>query len=148
MFTFRLIEEKDYPLWKEMYADYLTGFGRRFDEERYQRLLVLYNDPSMRMFRIIAADSETNQMRAFAHYILSPCFYTAKFTCYLQDLYVHPSVRNQGVAKQLINYLAQKAKTQDWRNVYWKTYPNNSAAISLYEKISERNECLFYEIKS
>jgi GNAT superfamily N-acetyltransferase len=52
---------------------------------------------------------------------------------YLEDLYVRPEFRRQGVAKALMARLQGIAREHDCGRVQWVVLRNNAAAVKLYE---------------
>lgn len=69
-----------------------------------------------------------------AHYM----FHTSTWStdaCYLQDLFVDEAVRGQGVARTLIEQVAQAARARGATRFYWLTHQNNTTARTLYDKV-------------
>jgi GNAT superfamily N-acetyltransferase len=69
----------------------------------------------------------------------------AKTVCYLQDLYTAPSARGNGVARALINAVAEQARVAGATRFYWLTRENNAVARVLYEKVAKHNGFIRYE---
>jgi GNAT superfamily N-acetyltransferase len=65
-------------------------------------------------------------------------------TCYLQDLFTDPTVRNQGVGRALISEVYQRAKLAGSTRVYWQTHETNWAAQRLYDAIAQRTGFIVY----
>ena len=79
-----------------------------------------------------------------AHFL----FHTSTWTrtvCYLQDLYTAPSARGNGVARALINAVAEQARIAGATRFYWLTRENNAVARVLYEKVAKHNGFIRYE---
>ncbi|MBK7060451.1 MAG: GNAT family N-acetyltransferase [Rubrivivax sp.] len=60
----------------------------------------------------------------------------ARDACYLQDLYTDPAARGQGVARALIEAVAQAARQRGATRLYWLTQDHNSTARALYDKVA------------
>jgi GNAT superfamily N-acetyltransferase len=56
--------------------------------------------------------------------------------CYLSDLFVHPSIRGEGIGALLIRSVEQRSLDQGWSSVYWQTAEDNEQARVLYDKIT------------
>ena len=56
--------------------------------------------------------------------------------CYLQDLFVAPSMRRMGLGERLIEAVVAEAKAKGWANVYWQTKHDNQSARKLYDKLT------------
>lgn len=71
-----------------------------------------------------------------AHYILHPTTGALNDAAYLQDVFVDPDRRAQGIAKDLINAVIKRGKTEKWSRLYWLAEGTNEAAQALYKKIA------------
>jgi len=65
--------------------------------------------------------------------------------CYLQDLYVDESARARGVARALIERVAQSARERGAPRLYWQTHQDNARARALYDKIARFNGFVRYD---
>jgi GNAT superfamily N-acetyltransferase len=54
---------------------------------------------------------------------------------YLEDLYVKPELRGQGVGRSMLAYLAKLAKERDCGRLEWSVLDWNEPAIKLYKSI-------------
>ena len=72
----------------------------------------------------------------FAHYIFRPSTWDKNDFCYLEDLFVDPIVRNQGVGHALIKELENIALKNGAKRLYWTTAPDNETARRLYDKVA------------
>ena len=85
-----------------------------------------------------------NQSQGIAHYL----FHTGTWSpsvCYLQDLYVAPGVRGQGVARALIARVAEHSRNRGASRLYWLTQQDNATARALYDKVASFNGFLRYD---
>jgi GNAT superfamily N-acetyltransferase len=57
-------------------------------------------------------------------------------SCYLQDLFVSAAARGQGVARALIEAVAQAARDHGVFRYYWQTRQDNDRARALYDKVA------------
>lgn len=55
----------------------------------------------------------------------------------LDDIYVHPDHRNQGVGRKLIDTLVSEGQKRGWLHLRWIVPGKNAPAVALYEKIAE-----------
>lgn len=79
-----------------------------------------------------------------AHYMFHTSAWSAA-TCYLQDLFVDEAVRGQGVARALIEQVAQAAHEHGAPRLYWLTHQNNVTARSLYDKVAQYKGFIRYD---
>ena len=85
-----------------------------------------------------------NRCVGFSHYL----FHTSTWSptvCYLQDLFVAPTARGQGIARALIQRVAEHARTRGANRLYWLTQENNATARILYDKVAKFNGFLRYD---
>ncbi len=52
----------------------------------------------------------------------------------LQKLYLHDSVKGQGIGYLMIKHIEEKAKSLGYKQMYLETHTNLQAAIHIYEK--------------
>jgi GNAT superfamily N-acetyltransferase len=65
--------------------------------------------------------------------------------CYLQDLFVDEAARGHGVARALIERVAQAAREHNASRFYWQTRQDNSTARALYDKIANHKGFIRYD---
>ena len=79
-----------------------------------------------------------------AHYLLHTSIW-AQHVCYLQDLFVDPLARGQGVARALIEFVADAARGQGAARFYWLTQEHNATGRALYDKVAKCNGFIRYD---
>jgi GNAT superfamily N-acetyltransferase len=79
-----------------------------------------------------------------AHYLFHTNVWTQR-VCYLQDLFVDPLARGRGVARALIEAVAEVARDRDATRLYWLTQHHNTTARSLYDKVARNNGFIRYD---
>jgi len=65
----------------------------------------------------------------------------------LNDLYVAPEYRKQGIARQLLDCAQQTVKELEIPVLRWMTQENNTEAQKLYEQYSKPSKWLLYAVK-
>jgi len=66
--------------------------------------------------------------------------------CYLEDLFVDPAARGNGVGRALIEDLASLARAQGWKRLYWNTEITNAAARKLYDSFTPDDGHIRYRL--
>ncbi|MEE9451417.1 MAG: GNAT family N-acetyltransferase [Gammaproteobacteria bacterium] len=77
-----------------------------------------------------------NQAAGFALFFHTYSTFLAQPGLHLEDLYVKPQWRNQGIAKQLLIHLAQLAKQRKCGRIEWSVLKWNKSAIKFYQRIN------------
>lgn len=57
---------------------------------------------------------------------------------YLEDLYVKPEVRGQGIGQKMLSYLAKLAKERNCGRLEWWVLDWNETAINFYKRIGAK----------
>ncbi|MDJ0391319.1 GNAT family N-acetyltransferase [Roseomonas sp. E05] len=56
----------------------------------------------------------------------------------LDDLFVTPAARGRGIARALVEAVAETGRARGWSHLRWFVPESDRAAIALYERIAER----------
>ena len=64
---------------------------------------------------------------------------------YLEDLFVDPAQRGNGLGRELIESVAEFAKENGSRKLYWQTHKDNQVAQRLYNSLATKSEFVIYE---
>ena len=65
--------------------------------------------------------------------------------CYLQDLFTDEAVRGRGVARALIEQVAQAARAAGATRLYWLTQETNRTARTLYDRVAQFKGFIRYD---
>ena len=79
-----------------------------------------------------------------AHYFFHPPFWGGD-ACYLQDLFVDEAARGQGVARVLIERVAETSRDRGATRLYWTTKQDNTPARALYDKVARFHGFIRYD---
>lgn len=120
----------DYDAWLPLWVGNNQG---QFDEQvtavTWRRLI----DPSSQIGGLAAHID--GKMAGLVHYILHPVTGHIEPVCYMQDVYVLPEYRRQGIARKMIETLAVKGKEENWARLYWLAEAGNEEAQALYQDL-------------
>lgn len=78
------------------------------------------------------------------HYLFHRTIWMEK-VCYIQDLFVDEVARGRGVARALIEQVAQAAREHNASKLYWQTHQDNANARVLYDKIAHHKDFIRYD---
>lgn len=140
----RELKEQDQSRWLELWEGYLTFYQAQVptevSEATWQRAL----DPDRDGMYCLVAETG-GEVIGFVICVVHPGTWTTQDITYLEDLYVDPSVRGQGIGRQLIEAVYAKSQELNHHRIYWRTKADNQAARALYEKVADDNDWVMYE---
>jgi GNAT superfamily N-acetyltransferase len=140
--TIRPLELKDADEWHILWAGYLEFYETEITKEQTQLTWQRLNDASFDMHGLVA--ELDGKVVGIAHYSFTYSSWAASPHLYLEDLFVDPEHRGNGIGKKLILALEEPAKARGSEKIYWETHKDNKVARSLYEGIAELSEFVTY----
>jgi GNAT superfamily N-acetyltransferase len=139
----RRIEARDEPRWRELFAQYTRFYEREPDEAITRHVWSRIMDPAAPVYAIVA-ENDIDGVIGIANYLLHESTGSLTPVCYLQDLFVDPAMRGEGVGKALIDSLVAETAAHGWSRLYWSTKENNYRARALYDKYTPHSGFLRY----
>jgi GNAT superfamily N-acetyltransferase len=79
-----------------------------------------------------------NKPVSFALFFHNYSTFLGKSGLYLEDLYVKPECRNQGIGKKMLSYLAHLAKSRNCGRLEWSVLDWNAPAINFYQNLGAK----------
>jgi ribosomal protein S18 acetylase RimI-like enzyme len=135
---------EDEAAWRRLWSGYVAFYESEVSEAvtaaTWQRLLT----PGSNMFGRIAEWQEA--VAGFTVCVLHPGSWTITPACYLEDLFVDPKARGQGLGRALIDDLVRLGRDNGWSRIYWHTRESNEAARRLYDKYVEADDFVRYRL--
>ena len=135
-YTIRRPTVKDFDQWDLLWQGYLTFYKSSLADEVTELLWQRIHNDQHPINCFVAEDDSTGELIGLVHYIPHPSTWNARLYCYLEDLFVAPSIRGSGLGEALIKAVSEEARKQIWSDVYWHTQENNHQARGLYDKIT------------
>lgn len=136
----RSLVRADYDQWLPLWQDNCDHkIGDAVTAETWRRL----THPKEQVFGL-CAEADDGRIAAILHYILHPTTGQVEPVCYMQDLFVAPAFRRQGLARRLIWALQDSGKNDGWARIYWLAANDNPAAVNLYKTLGIRVDFGFY----
>ena len=141
MIEIRPLSPADRARWEVLARGYKTFYQTPLPDEEYEKTWQ----------RLMAARDVFGfggylhgELVGIAHYM----FHTGAWTpdhCYLQDLFVNEAARGHGVARALIEAVAEAARERGATRYYWLTHETNSSARLLYDKVAHYRGFIRYD---
>lgn len=129
----RPITAADKEIWLKLFKDYIIFYKSQLSDEQYELTWQRLNSG----FNINGLLAELDgKVVGFTHYIFRPSTWAVEDFCYLEDLFVDPTVRGGGVGRALIKAVEEIAIAKGSKRLYWTTAPDNETARKLYDKLA------------
>lgn len=130
----------------DMWADFvalapLEPGNRGMGEKNWERI----EDTGSGLRCIVALDHNSSPV-GFVLFLAFPFTWSRGDACYLQDIYVRPENRGQGIALALIDHLHELGREAGWFKIFWMTQSDNYPAQRLYDKVAKRMDYLRYDL--
>ncbi|WP_397541721.1 GNAT family N-acetyltransferase [Roseovarius salis] len=132
--TIRPVTPADRPEWAALWTSYLEFYETSVRDAVYDATfsrLCAPDHPDQNGLLAVSGGKPVG----LVHYIYHPHNWRLEKVCYLQDLYVDPSMRGHGVGRKLIEAVYAAADADGCPSVYWLTQDFNAEARKLYDRI-------------
>ncbi len=142
-FQIRPLSAGDRSAWAPLWRDYLAFYGTTRPDSLYDLTFGRYTDPDRTDMRAWMAWDGAEAL-GLVHAIAHAHGWQDEPVTYLQDLYTVPAARGRGVARALIETVAEDAKAEQRPSVYWLTQMGNKTARALYDKVAQPTDFMKY----
>ena len=136
-------ERPDKAPWLSLWQGYTRFYGSpqptEVTEYTWQRMLDAAS-PMLGRFAVVDGN-----VVGFAICILHEGTWVKTPICYLEDLFVAPQMRGQGIARTLIQALQTEGKEKGWSRLYWHTRTDNPAR-RLYDEFTPADDYVRYRV--
>jgi GNAT superfamily N-acetyltransferase len=144
--TIRPVASSDEAVWRELFRAYGEFYETQFSEETLDGVWhwLMSDDHPERCF---VAEVEGTVV-GFAHLQQQVDTFRAGAGWFLDDLFVAPPHRGQGIARALIEALTSYAREYGGGDLRWITAADNHTAQALYDRIATKTSWVMYEKSS
>jgi len=125
---------EDKNQWLELWHGYLDFYGASLSSEQTTLTFARLIDVTEPLRAFITTDP-AGTMQGFAHVLQHRSSFAPIGYLYLEDLFVSPTARGQGMATALIQHCAQYAAEQGLSRLHWETQSDNPAR-TLYDRLA------------
>ena len=132
----------DRDRWAELWQDYLGFYETTLSPEIYAHTWSRIS-AGLEVRGLAARDGDA--IVGLTHFLFHPSGWTLKPVVYLQDLYTDPAHRGRGIARALIQAVADHAIASGSTRLYWLTQSDNTTARTLYDKLARHTGFIRYE---
>ncbi|GGF76646.1 N-acetyltransferase [Azorhizobium oxalatiphilum] len=131
--------------WRRLWAGYNDFYNADVPDEvtsyTWRRVL----DPASDVFGLVA--EVDGQLAGMALCVAHEGTWSLSKLCYLEDLFVDPSVRGAGVARAIMDHLVALCEANGWSDLYWHTRDTNAAARRLYDSYVKVDDHVRYRME-
>ena len=142
--TVRPLAPDDRAEWEPLFRGYLEFYKSSLSddviEETWQRLMS--DDPQFHVG--LCACAATGALVGIAHILFHRSTWSKTHYCYLEDLFVSPDVRANGIGRQMIDAVYVQADARNCTRTYWATQEFNYRARGLYDQVATKSPFLQY----
>lgn len=134
MLKIRPIMASDEPRWRQLWDGYLAFYGTSVPETVKATSFARLLSATEGEFEGLIAERD-GQAVGLAHYLFHRHMWKVEKVCYLQDLFVDPQARGQGIGRALIEAVYARADAAGAPAVWWLTQHFNHTARALYDQV-------------
>ena len=128
------------------YCDFYEVAPPDADLEALARALIA--DPEREGLQLIARGEEGKPL-GFATLYWTWQTLTAGRAAVMNDLFVHPQARGNGIGRALIEECRRRAREHGCPELVWETAPDNEAGQHLYDSLTDdRSTWIYYALRT
>ena len=128
------------PLFKGYIAFYKATVADEIIEATWQRLIEGASD-----FHVgLVAVGDDDRPIGLAHILFHRSTWAMTHYCYLEDLFVEPTLRANGVGRALVEAVYRQADARGCARTYWMTQEFNYRARGLYDQMATKSPFVQY----
>ena len=143
--TVHNVSQQDRTQWQTLYQGYAEFYRVPMNDEILDTVWGWIHDESNPFFGLIAKDEEGNALGLLhCREMASPL--RGAIVGFLDDLFVAPDARGQGVVEALYESLGNLAREQGWPFVRWITAEDNDRARAAYDRVAEKTGWVTYQL--
>jgi Sortase and related acyltransferases len=142
--SIRTPNEGDFFAWLGLYEGYAEIYQVALTDEKALRLWTWLTDVAHAEHGLVAVD-DNGDLLGLVHFHTFPRPLESTNGVFIDDVFVLPDARHQGVGRALIDTVFETAKQQRCDTVRWANAPEDSDARALYDDLGAPSELVMYE---
>lgn len=132
--TITPLSEREFFAWYSLFAEYAAGAGVGVTDEQVMRVWTKLQVPGAHG---AVAHDESGAVIGFVHALPFERLLQADGGFQLEDLYVAPAQRGQGVATALVEHVRGAAEGRQHALLRWSARADDAAAKALQDKFAD-----------
>ena len=134
---------EDEAEWRRLWAGYNAFYEADVSVEVTAHTCARILDPASPVLGRVARHA--GGLAGFSISVLHEGTWVLAPVCYLEDLFVDPACRGEGIGRRLIADLIRLGKHQGWSRLYWHTRQDNPAR-RLYDTFVQADDFVRYRM--
>jgi len=143
--TVNHVAQQDRTQWQALYHGYAEFYKVPMNDEILDTVWGWIHAEGNPFFGLIAKDEAGNAL-GLMHCRQMPSPLRGALVGFLDDLFVTPEARGQGVVEALYDSLGELARQQGWPFVRWITAEDNHRGRAVYDRLSDKTDWLTYQM--
>lgn len=139
----RALAAEDRAAWQPLWEGYLDFYASPQVADGAETLFARLVDRRDGLAGFVA--EQDGRLVGLAHGVLHASTWHAGPACYLEDLFVAPTVRGGGAGRALIEAVTAWGVEAGAERVYWITQTENARARALYDTLAHVEPFVLYE---
>ena len=135
---------QDKSQWQALYCGYAEFYQVPMNQEVLDTVWSWIFDKNNAFYALVAKD-DAGQCLGLMHYRAMPSPLRGKIVGFLDDLFIKPECRGQGIVEALYQGLNDSAAQKGWPFVRWITAENNYRGRGVYDKLSDKTHWVTYQ---
>ncbi|MAT60808.1 MAG: GNAT family N-acetyltransferase [Micrococcales bacterium] len=136
----------DFDSWVNLYRQYCRFYKAELTDAGLETVWGWLRDPDHVLEGMLAA-GPAGDIVGFAHYRQAPEPLTGGYTGFLDDLFVAPAARSNGVGRALLQWVIDISVARKWSGLQWLTAEDNTDARRLYDRVGKATSWVTYEVE-
>ena len=131
--------------WEALYYGYAEFYKVPMNQEILDNVWSWIFDKNNAFYALVAKDDAGRHL-GLMHYRSMPSPLRGKLVGFLDDLFIKPEFRGNGVVDALYEALKRSALDKGWPFIRWITAENNYRGRGVYDKLSDKTQWVTYQM--
>lgn len=140
----RPLEARDKPEWLKLFRGYIEFYKSTVPDDVIERTWLRLLEGASDFHKCLVAVGDDDRAIGIAHILFHRSTWSSSHYCYLEDLFVEPTLRAKGVGRTLIDAVYREADARGCTRTYWVTQEFNYRARGLYDQVATKTPFVQY----
>lgn len=140
----RELNANDKSAWLPLWHGYIEFYEATIPEDQSELTWTRLLDSGYNSYGLVA--EVDGKVCGLVHYSFQTSTWSPIGYCYLEDLFVDPAIRGNGVGRALIDAVHEIAVKSGSSRLYWNTDATNATARKLYDSYINESGKVQYRI--